>query len=345
MKDPRHFFNTKLSEFKILQRAKKLPENLSSLNGKTIGVVSFLAVLISLPSVYYFTKADTDKKVVIQEEPAIGGVGAVETGDNLDQKSEALKDALLADEPEEESTSESSLKKFTYTVKSGDTLSEIAKRYQVSAESIAGSSKITIMDEIHVGQKLSIPSKDGFFYNVKQGETLAAILIKYNVELAKFIAENPEINPDLLLANHEIFLPGAKPKNLENSWLVPVASRIITSPYGWRTWPRRAFHKGLDLKAPYVSVRASKSGVVTYSGWLGGYGNVIIIRHDGGYKTLYGHLSRRYVRKGAVVRRGAVIGRSGNTGYSFGPHLHFEISKNGKSLNPARYLKGVYRRR
>jgi murein DD-endopeptidase MepM/ murein hydrolase activator NlpD len=116
---------------------------------------------------------------------------------------------------------------------------------------------------------------------------------------------------------------------------------VVTSGYGWRNWPRAAFHKGVDLKAFYVPVRAAKSGIVTYSGWLGGYGNAIIIQHDDTYKTLYAHLSRRHVAVGQRVRRGQVIGRTGDTGYSFGPHLHFEISKNGENVNPIKFLKGL----
>jgi murein DD-endopeptidase MepM/ murein hydrolase activator NlpD len=79
---------------------------------------------------------------------------------------------------------------------------------------------------------------------------------------------------------------------------------------------------------------------------MGAYGKTVVIQHHGGYKTLYAHNSRIYVRRGQKVKRGAVISKSGNTGYSFGPHVHFEISRYGRHLNPAKYFKGLrYKKR
>ncbi len=320
---------------------------------KATVTAGLLLTLVSLPILFFMTKSDKAESELTPEAP-IGGIGhispEVNTGDVPPDKDEAAKDALLAEEAPAKPTKKGrekavvTIEKVPYTVKPGDTLSVIAKKFDVSPESIAGSSKLTVPDEIHVGQKLMIPTKDGFFYTVKKGERLAEILNSYNVKYNEFIKANPSINPDILAASVEIFLPGAKPKNLETAWLRPVASRLVTSPYGWRTRPRHAFHKGLDLKAPYVPVRSVKLGLVTYSGWLGGYGNVVVIQHDGGYKSLYAHLSRRYVKKGQTVARGKVIGQSGNTGYSFGPHLHLEITKNGQNINPAKLFKGLYHR-
>jgi murein DD-endopeptidase MepM/ murein hydrolase activator NlpD len=78
---------------------------------------------------------------------------------------------------------------------------------------------------------------------------------------------------------------------------------------------------------------------VTYAGWLGGYGKTVVIAHPGGWKTLYGHLSRIIVREGQYVKQGQSIAKSGNTGRSTGPHLHFEIIKHGSHHNPFVYLK------
>ena len=280
----------------------------------------------------------------------IGGGGTVvDEGALQEDQDEVLKDKLLQQIETEiaESVEDiQTLHKREYVVQKGDTLSAIAQRSKVSVESIAGSSGIQILDHLKIGQKLSIPNKEGFFYSVKKNERLAQVLKKHQVGYLKFIEENPGINTDLLEVGQEVFLPGAKPKNIIRSWLFPVSSRIVTSRYGWRSYPRRAFHKGLDLKAHYVSVRAAKGGRVVYAGRLGGYGNLIIISHPGGYKTAYGHLSRIYVRKGSRVVQGTVIGKSGNTGYSTGPHLHFEVTKNGKHINPARILTGLrYRKR
>lgn len=262
------------------------------------------------------------------------------------EQTEKKKDLLMNDdlsngsEPDEKKVT---VKKTSYRVRRGETLSSIAKKFHVSVGSIAGSSGIQVIDELSSGTMLTIPSQNGFFYAVKQGSRLHSILRKYKVDYTKFIELNPDINPDLLRTGDEIFLPGARPKNLVSGWLRPVPSRKITSPYGWRwLFGRKNYHKGLDLKAPYVSVRAAKKGRVKYAGWLGSYGKVVIITHGGGYQSMYAHLSRIYVRKGMYVARGRTLGRSGNTGYSYGPHLHFEITRYGKNINPAIKIKGLY---
>ena len=119
----------------------------------------------------------------------------------------------------------------------------------------------------------------------------------------------------------------------------------VTSPFGWRTHPifkTRKFHSGVDLGVPMgTAVKCSNSGVVTFVGWYGGYGKVVIVNH-GIYKgkpvsTLYAHLSSYSVSQGAKVSRGQVIARSGSTGYSTGPHLHFEVRVNGTPVSPYSY--------
>jgi murein DD-endopeptidase MepM/ murein hydrolase activator NlpD len=80
-------------------------------------------------------------------------------------------------------------------------------------------------------------------------------------------------------------------------------------------------------------------GIVTYTGWMGGYGRLVVIKHRGGYSTRYGHLSRIAVRKGKYVRQGQRIGYVGNTGRSKGAHLHFEIREGGKAIDPMTKIK------
>ena len=95
----------------------------------------------------------------------------------------------------------------------------------------------------------------------------------------------------------------------------------------------------MDIRSNYQPVRSTKYGKVTYSGWFGGYGKAVIVAHPGGWKSLYGHLSKIFVKRGQYVKQGQYVGRSGNTGYSSGPHLHFELIYNGRHVNPYRYLK------
>lgn len=115
-----------------------------------------------------------------------------------------------------------------------------------------------------------------------------------------------------------------------------------SSPFGWRIHPilgYRRFHAGLDFAASYGStIRAADSGTVIFAGWYGGYGRAIIIDHGGGLTTLYGHTSAVYVSEGQKVERGQPIAAVGSTGLSTGPHLHFEVRRNGVPVNPADYL-------
>ncbi|MEM6399346.1 MAG: peptidoglycan DD-metalloendopeptidase family protein [Cyanobacteria bacterium P01_D01_bin.116] len=116
----------------------------------------------------------------------------------------------------------------------------------------------------------------------------------------------------------------------------------ISSPYGWRSHPilgRGRLHTGIDFAAGYGStIRAADSGTVLYSGWYGGYGKTVIVNHGKGITTLYGHASKLYVKAGENVKRGQAISAIGSTGLSTGPHLHFEVRKNGTPVNPANYL-------
>ena len=119
----------------------------------------------------------------------------------------------------------------------------------------------------------------------------------------------------------------------------------ITSSFGWRTHPifkSRIFHSGIDIGAPYgAAIRAANSGKVIYTGWYGGYGKVVIIDHgrikSQSITTLYAHQSRIAVSNGQNVSKGQVIGYVGSTGYSTGPHCHYEVRINGKPTNPLAY--------
>jgi murein DD-endopeptidase MepM/ murein hydrolase activator NlpD len=234
------------------------------------------------------------------------------------------------------------LKIVEHRVKRGETLSEIAKEYGISMDTICGCNKLESYDIIREGAQLKIPNKDGILYKLKRGQKLVPIAKKYKASIDKIIAGNTVRNPDFFPAEKYIFIPDAKPLNIIPGFLWPAFRRIITSGYGWRRHPINRvmhFHQGIDIRLRYQWIRSTKFGKVTYAGWMGGYGRTVIIAHPGGWKSLYGHLSRIIVRKGQYVKQGQLVGKSGNTGASTGAHLHFELIKNGKHRNPYKYVR------
>lgn len=118
---------------------------------------------------------------------------------------------------------------------------------------------------------------------------------------------------------------------------------VLTSAFGYRIHPkrkRRHFHSGVDLATKSgTPIACAGSGKVVYAGWKSGYGYVIMVDHGRGYETLYAHCSKLSATVGQTVSAGKIIAYVGRTGVATGPHLHFEVRKNGAYQNPMRYLK------
>lgn len=140
--------------------------------------------------------------------------------------------------------------------------------------------------------------------------------------------------------------PGGSQVRVSSSGFIYPISGPITSTFGWRTHPifkSRIFHSGIDIGGPNGgAIKASNDGKVIYSGWYGGYGKVVILDHGvingKPITTLYGHMSAILVHNGQFVKKGQQVGREGSTGYSTGPHCHFEVRVNGKPTNPLNYI-------
>ncbi|TMJ09604.1 MAG: M23 family metallopeptidase, partial [Bacillati bacterium ANGP1] len=128
------------------------------------------------------------------------------------------------------------------------------------------------------------------------------------------------------------------------SMLRPSEGRI-TSRFGWRIHPifgTREFHTGIDIaNRSGTPVLAVEDGIVRFAGWKGGYGRLIIVAHPNGLETGYAHLSAILVTVGQQVAKGQVVGRMGTTGWSTGPHLFFEVRRNGIALDPTFFLEGA----
>ncbi len=175
----------------------------------------------------------------------------------------------------------------------------------------------------------------------------AAMISKLKTDRAAFERSERE------LARQSLIIQGLIAKNDKTStveaatgaFLRPCGGRI-TSYFGYRTHPifkRTIYHSGIDIGAPTgTPIKAANSGRVIYTGWYGGYGKVVIIDHGKvngrPTSTLYAHQSSIAVSNGQNVSRGQVVGYVGSTGYSTGPHLHFEVRINGKPVNPLNYI-------
>ncbi len=258
-----------------------------------------------------------------------------------------------------------------YYAKKGDNLATIARKNNLDFFTILSVNGLKTANDIHIGQRLKIPNQSGIFHEVKRGQSLEDISLMYNVNLRKIIRVNQILDPNEIKPGTELFIPGAKTtlafqrELLEKSGVItkkpvdnedgiqspksrslfslPCKGVKLTSGFGYRRDPfngGREFHAGIDLTPGYgAPVYAAMDGVVTYAGWMGGYGKLVVITSKNGYSTRYGHLSRITVRNGSQVRQGQRIGTVGNTGRSTGPHLHFEIRKNDKPINPTKYIK------
>lgn len=137
-----------------------------------------------------------------------------------------------------------------------------------------------------------------------------------------------------------------KPAASFSKILMPLKNKItITSPYGTRTHPifgTKKIHNGIDLKASYENVYSVMDGIVTATGWDSkGGGNFIKVKHFDRFETSYLHLSEIYYRAGEQVKAGFIIGKSGNSGNSTGPHLHFSVKEFGQNINPSHFLNDL----
>ncbi len=254
-------------------------------------------------------------------------------------------------------------------VREGQTLWEIARAHGVAVEALAAANGIGDEDVIYVGQRLVVPGVSAapaprpaprpasrpragrsVTVVVEPGQTLWDLAQTYGVTVDAIVEANGLANGNLVRPGQRLVIPGAAadvPRRVVSG--APSGSAVsiargfqwpargtLRSRFGWR-WRRH--HDGIDIAAPYgTPIYAAKAGRVIFAGWYYGYGRTVILDHGNGVSTLYGHASRLLVRVGDRVEAGQLIARVGSTGYSTGPHLHFEIRVNGRPLNPLKYL-------
>ncbi len=242
--------------------------------------------------------------------------------------------------------------KEVYEVQQGDTLSEIAERYGIGLTILKANNPGVTANNLKVGQKIKVLRGNGIFYKVVKGDSLNKIaeLFKVDVEELKKInklkSNVVQLGDELYIKDPNVtkYLRTTSPNASNRSglgFIMPIKYTGITSPQGNRFHPvlkRYIYHTGVDLKAHFIPLYASKEGKVTFAGVMNGYGKIIIIQHSNGYETRYAHLDKIGVRNGQYVKTGELIGKTGQSGRVTGPHLHFEIRKGKTILNPMKYV-------
>jgi murein DD-endopeptidase MepM/ murein hydrolase activator NlpD len=264
---------------------------------------------------------------------------------------------------------------FTYVVQQGDTAASIAARHGVQLDSLLWNNPElrTDPDLLLIGQEMTIPTRDGILYTVKLGDTLLDIADIYQADVDGIVglSSNEIGDVDHVLEGSVLLLPGAVPpppppvvvpqpfyaaaapedaSPAEDFSPPPPAAPGGVSGYIWplvgtlndyfgAARGGGAYHHGIDLGAPSgTPIAAVASGQVVLASAGYGYGNYVIVRHDDGSETLYAHLSQIYVVQGEWVVQGAAVGTVGSTGWTTGPHLHFEVRVGGAAVDPLYYL-------
>lgn len=247
-----------------------------------------------------------------------------------------------------------------YVVSPGDTVTGIASRFHISADSVlwANTKLEDNPDMLSIGQNLNIPPTSGVLYTIQNGDSISAIAARFKSAVDDILNDpfnqsnhDLKANPPQLSIGAFLMVPGGEKPFVARKVIyrssLPSGAAKGTSNFAWPVgacitqvfWAR---HPGMDLAAPIgTPVRAADSGYVEVVGWdNSGYGNMILLNHGNGFVTRYGHLSAFNVEPGQSVKRGDLIGRVGSTGHSTGPHLHFEVIFGGVPRNPAYFIAG-----
>jgi len=241
---------------------------------------------------------------------------------------------------------------IVYVVQSGDNVSKIAHSFGVRPETILWSNPEleTWPDYIVVGQELFVLPLDGAYHEVKAGDTLDSLAKRYSVDPTVIIeCEYNDLSEpyELQVGQRLVILGGTRP--IVPRYVRATAPAPANAPQGSGSfmWPASGYltqgywlgHQAIDIGAPTgTPIYAADAGYVSATGWMGGYGNYVIVNHGNGFETLYAHLSEIRAIAGQGVERGSLIGLVGTTGRATGPHLHLEIRQGGVKRNPLGFL-------
>lgn len=255
-----------------------------------------------------------------------------------------------------ESSAVAVTKNHEITVESGDTLHSLARRYQISVRNLVDQNDLTPPYILKPGQRLTIPSST--YHKVVAGDTLYSISRLYGMNLNQLVALNDLTRPySVRIGEQLIISKEAKKISTIKSTKTPSKPGLIArtlDKLNHFSWPMRGkiiskfgpkagglYNDGINIKAKAGTVvKASEDGVVAYVGnELKGYGNLVIVKHAGGWITAYAHLQKSTVERGEKVEKGTKVGLVGATGNVDSPQLYFGLRKGRDAVNPVNYLK------
>lgn len=241
-----------------------------------------------------------------------------------------------------------------YTVKPGDALESIANKFDVSVDTIKWANNLKT-NTITTGDTLQIPPVSGIVHKVQSGDTVYSIAEKYNTSSQNIVNfpfnDFADLDTFALVPGQTLFVPNGTPPSAKPAIPLQIKPQFIAGQAGSGSfnWPTTGiitqypvwYHMALDIaNSSAPPVLAADSGTVSYASCLDwGYGCHVIVDHNNGFQTLYGHLSSISVSVGQGISKGGTIGIMGSTGRSTGTHLHFEIRQNGVLLDPQGFLQ------
>ncbi|HPS57785.1 MAG TPA: M23 family metallopeptidase [Spirochaetota bacterium] len=241
------------------------------------------------------------------------------------------------------------------SVEKGDNFWKLAREHHVNIDTLIGINLFWNDLKAREGRVVIVPSEQGIVEFVNDTTEITSLKEIYGVTDDDIVVqERPLVSWISDMFSDEkypvaVFIRDARPMtknmsanlagkfNLREMFRSPLGGRY-SSFFGNRKHPiyrSTRFHNGIDIASPYGTfIGASRDGRVASTGWMGAYGKAVMIEHDNGYRTLYGHMSAICVKPGQQVKAGKLIGKVGSTGLSTGPHLHFTLWHDGRLLNP-----------
>jgi murein DD-endopeptidase MepM/ murein hydrolase activator NlpD len=305
------------------------------------------------------------KKDLMQSPPVVKTAKATSKKDKADNKTTLKANSKAVKTSTKKAEKKELPKSLVYKVVKGDNLLKISHKYDTTVAQIKSENNLK-SNLLHIGDKLKLsPGKKLYrvvkksktknkkikivSHKVRKGECLSIIARRYHSTIGAIAAEN-DLQSTVVKVGQKLKVPAnkrkyriAKKTSYTGKFMkMPVRGRL-SSRYGYRNHPvyhKRMFHAGIDIASPRgTPIAAAIGGKVIYAGRRSGYGKMVILQHKHGYSTRYAHCSSLLVRKGQHVRAGQLIARVGATGVATGNHVHFEVRKNGKTVNPLSYVK------